>query len=40
MIENNNDDLVIDIFGLVVHEILIFPQSSRYVDAAVVDLIQ
>ena len=40
MIENNEDDRVIDIFGLVVYEILIFPQSSGYVDAAVVDLIE
>ena len=40
MIENNEDDRVIDIFGLVVYKILIFPQSSRYVDAAVVDLIE
>ena len=37
MIENNEDDRVIDIFGLVVYEILIFPQSPGYVDAAVVD---
>ena len=40
MIENNNDDRVIEIFGLVVYEILIFPQSSGYVDAVVVDLIE
>ena len=40
MIENNDDDRVIDIFGLVVYEILIFPQSPEYVDAAVVDLIE
>ena len=40
MIENNNDDRVIDIFGLVVYGILIFPQSPGYVDAAVVDLIE
>ena len=40
MIENNDDDRVIDIFGLVVYGILIFPQSQGYVDAAVVDLIQ
>ena len=40
MIENNNDDRVIDIFGLVVYGILIFPQSPRDVDAAVVDLIE
>ena len=40
MIENNDDDRVIDIFGLVVYEILIFPQSLGYVDAAMVDLIE
>ena len=40
MIENNEDDRVIDIFGLVVYGILIFPQSPAYVDAAVVDLIE
>ena len=40
MIENNKDDWVIDIFGLVVYGILIFPQSPRYVDVAVVDLIE
>ena len=40
MIENNKDDWVIDIFGLVVYEILIFPQSPGYVDATVVDLIE
>ena len=39
-IENNTDDRVIDIFALVVYETLIFPQSSGYVDAAVVDLIE
>ena len=40
MIENNENDRVIDIFGLVVYGILIFPQSPGYVDAAVVDLIE
>ena len=40
MIENNEDDRVIDIFGLVVYGIFIFPQSPRYVDAVVVDLIE
>ena len=40
MIENNDNDRVIDIFGLVVYEILIFPQSPGYVDAAVVDLME
>ena len=40
MIENNDDDRVIDIFGLVVYRILIFPQSPGYVDGAVVDLIE
>ena len=40
MIENDNDDRVIDIFGLVVYEILIFPQSPGYVVATVVDLIE
>ena len=40
MIENNDDDWVIDIFRLVVYEILIFAQSPGYVDATVVDLIE
>ena len=40
MIENNDDDRVIDIFGLVVYKILIFPQLPGYVDAVVVDLIE
>ena len=34
MIENNDDDRVIDIFGLMVYEILIFSQSPGYVDTA------
>ena len=37
IIENNNDDLVIDIFALVVYGTLIFPQSPGYIDAVVVD---
>ena len=40
IIENNNDDRVKDIFALVVYGTLIFPQSSGYIDAAVVDLIE
>ena len=40
MIENNEDDRVIDLFGLVVYGILIFPQSPGYVDVVVVDLIE
>ena len=40
IIENNNDDWVKDIFALVVYGTLIFPQSPRYVDAAVSDLIE
>ena len=40
IIEKNNDDRVIDIFALVVYGTLIFPQSSGYVDAVVVDLIE
>ena len=40
IIENNNDDQVIDIFALVVYETLIFLQSSGYVDATIVDLIE
>ena len=40
IIENNDDDQVIDIFTLVVYGTLIFPQSSGYVNAAVVDLIE
>ena len=40
IIENNNDDRVKDIFALMVYGTLIFPQSPRYIDAAVVDLIE
>ena len=40
IIQNEHDDRVIDIFALVVYDILIFPQSPGYVDAAVVDLIE
>ena len=40
IIQNNNDDRVIDIFALVVYGTLLFPQSPRYVDATVVDLIE
>ena len=40
IIENNNDNRVIDIFALVVYSTLIFPQSSGYIDATVVDLIE
>ena len=40
IIENNNDDQVKDIFALVVYGTLIFLQSPRYIDAAVVDLIE
>ena len=40
IIENNNDDRIIDVFTLVVYGTLIFSQSSRYVDTAVVDLIE
>ena len=40
IIENNNDDQIINIFTLVVYGTLIFSQSSRYVDATVVDLIE
>ena len=40
MIKNNEDDRVIDIFGLMVYGILIFSQSLGYVDAVVVDLIE
>ena len=40
IIENDNDDRVKDIFALVVYETLIFPQSSRYIDAALIDLIE
>ena len=40
IIENNNDDRVIDIFALVVYGTLIFLQSPKYIDAAVVDLIE
>ena len=38
IIENNDDDRVIDIFALVVYGTLIFPQSQRYIDAAVVEI--
>ena len=40
IIENNNDDRVKDIFALVVYGTLIFPQSPRYINAAIVDLIE
>ena len=40
IIENNNDNQVINIFALVVYGTLIFSQSPRYIDAAVVDLIE
>ena len=40
IIENGNDDRVKYIFVLVVYGTLIFPQSPRYIDAAVVDLIE
>ena len=40
IIENDNDDQIIDVFALVVYGTLIFPQSSGYVDAVVVDLIK
>ena len=40
IIQNKHDDRVIDIFALVVYGTLVFPQSSGYVDAAVVDLIE
>ena len=40
IIENNNDDRVIDMVSLVMYETLIFPQSPRYIDVAVVDLIE
>ena len=40
IIENNHDDRIMDVFALVVYGTLIFPQSSGYVDATVVDLIE
>ena len=40
IIENNHDNRIIDIFALVVYETLIFLQSSGYVDATIVDLIE
>ena len=40
IIENNDDDRVMEIFALVVYGTVIFPQSLRYVDAVVVDLIE
>ena len=40
IIENNNDDRVKDVFALVVYGTLIFPQWPRYIDVAVVDLIE
>ena len=40
IIENNDDNWVIDMFALIVYGTLVVPQSSRYVDAAVVDLIE
>ena len=40
IIQNNNHNRVIDIFTLVVYDILIFSQSPGYVDATIVDLIE
>ena len=40
IIENNDDDRVMDMFSLVVYDTIIFPQSLRYVDTAIVDLIK
>ena len=40
ILDNSNDDRVIDMFTLVVYETLIFSQSSGYIDATVVDLIE
>ena len=40
ILKNNDDDQVMDMFALTVYGIMIFPQSSRYVDATVVDLIE
>ena len=40
IIENNDDDRVINIFALVVYGTLVFPQSPRYVNATVVNLIE
>ena len=40
IMENNHNDRIIDVFVLVVYDILIFPQSLGYVDVAVVDLIE
>ena len=40
IIQNNHDDRVRDIFALVVYGTLIFSQSLRYVNAAIVDLIE
>ena len=40
IIQNNNDKRVIGIFTLVVYDTLIFSQSPRYVDAAIIDLIE
>ena len=40
ILDNSNDDRVIDMFTLVVYKTLIFSQSSGYIDATVVDLIE
>ena len=40
IVKNNHDDRIIDIFALVVYDTLIFLQSPRYVDVAIVDLIE
>ena len=40
IVGNNDDDRVTDMFALVVYGTLVFPQSPRYVDAVVVDLIE
>ena len=38
--KNNDDDRVVDMFALIVYGAVIFPQSSGYIDAVVIDLIE
>ena len=40
ILKNNDDDRVMDMFALIVYGVMIFSQSSRYVDATIIDLIK
>ena len=36
ILKNNDDDRVMDMFALIVYGVMIFSQSSRYVDATII----